>query len=120
MYPTVQHGKQMLLERSEKGGIATGTEVVPSSYHNFTVNYNTHNIQENTVHISARKVSLLRIRKKLLEKHERLGIVRDTSDEYFDNLSPEDMANLSRKLGILRVTHDQNGPAKNQAHKDVA
>ena len=106
MYPTVKHGRQKLLERINKGEIAIGKEVVPSSYQNFAVNSHTHNIQENTVHISARKVSLLNIRKKLLQKHESLGIIRDKRDEYFNNLSSEDMANLSQKLGTC-VTADK-------------
>ena len=106
MYPTVKHGRKKLLERINKGEIAIGKEVVPSSYQNFAVNSHTHNIQENTVHISARKVSLLDIRKKLLQKHESLGIIRDKRDEYFNNLSSEDMANLSQKLGTC-VTADK-------------
>lgn len=76
-----------------------GQEVVPSSYRNYTVNSQTQNIQENTVHFSARKISLIDIRKRLLEKHESLGIVRDSSNEYFDSLSVEDIMQLSQKLG---------------------
>ena len=103
MYPTVKHGKQNLLERIEKGEVAVGKEVVPSYYQSFTVDSDTHNIQENTVHITTRKVSLLDIRKKLLKRHESLEIVHDTREGYFDNLSPEDMANLLQKLGTCII-----------------
>ena len=65
-----------------------------------------HNIQENTVHFSARKVSPLDIRKKLLAKHERLGIICDTSDEYFNNLTLEEMEHLTCQLSMC-VTGDQ-------------
>ena len=59
MYPPVKHERQKLLERIEKGEIAIGKEVVPSSYQSYMVDSHTHNIQENTVHISARKISLI-------------------------------------------------------------
>ena len=58
MYLPVKHERQKLLERIEKGEITIGKEVhvVPSSYQSYTVDSHTHNIQENTVHISARKI----------------------------------------------------------------
>ena len=36
-----------------------------------------------------------------------LGIIRDSSDEYFESLSPEDIANLSQKLGMSHFTGDK-------------
>ena len=100
MFPPVTHERQKVSELIEKKAIDIGEEVVPSSYQNYTVNSCTQRVQENTVHFSARKVSLISIRKKLLEKHESLGIVRNSSDDYFENLSPGDFANLSKKLSV--------------------
>lgn len=99
MFPPVQHGKQKLLGHIQKGEVNVGEEVVPSSYQTFTVDSNTQ-IQEKTVHYSARKIPCADIRKKLLQKHECLGNIRDSSDAYFDKLSTEDVDNLIVKLNI--------------------
>ena len=64
MYPPV---KRKLLERIKEGMISI---VVYSSYQNYKVDLESHRIKENTVQISA-------------WKYEKLGIVRDFSDDYF-------------------------------------
>lgn len=65
------------------------------------------------MHFSAHKISLIDIRKRLLEKHESLGIVRDSSNEYFDSLSVEDIMQLSQKLGC---TADNMQQLKQMCH----
>ena len=75
MFPPAQHERKKLSEQIEKGEIYIGDEVVPSSYQNFTVSSYISEIKKNTIHFNARKVSLFAIRKRLLERHENLGIV---------------------------------------------
>jgi len=41
----------------------------------------------------------MHIRQKLLEKHERLGIIRNNPDNYFANLSEEDTKSRLAELG---------------------
>ena len=98
MFPTVKHERQKISNRIDNGEIKIGEEVVPSSYQNYTVNSQTLQVQENIVHFTARKISLISIRKKLLERHESLGIVRYSSDEYFDNLSANEIDLLATKF----------------------
>ena len=78
--------------------------IVESSYRNFNVDSETNQVQENTINISVRKIHLLEIRRKKLGKHESLGILRDSSDSYFQNLSPEEVNSQLRNLGIVPVT----------------
>ena len=107
MYPPVTHERQKVLQRTKEGEINIGKEVVESSYRNYSVDSKTNQVQENTIKISARKISLLEIRKKILEKHESLGILRDSSDFYFQNLSPEEVNSQLRNLGIFQCTGDK-------------
>ena len=46
---------------------------------------------------------------------KNLGIVRDFSDEYFDSLSSEDIANLEQKLGMSHLTGDKIKQLKQQS-----
>ena len=58
--PPVQHGKQKLLELIQKEKVKTGEVVVPSSYQTFRVDSNSQ-IQEKTVHYSAKYIPLVNI-----------------------------------------------------------
>ena len=67
------------------------------------VDENTHTITEYIQPISARQIPLLSIRKKNLEKHENLGLMRDTSDDddvYFDSLTQEDIQKRLQDLNL--------------------
>ena len=46
---------------------------------------------EETDKVGARRIPLLEIRKKLLQKHEALGVIRNQPDSYFDNLQAEEV-----------------------------
>ena len=62
-----------VLQRIKEGEIVIGEEVVESSYRNYSVDFETNQVRENTVNSSARRIPLVRIR--VLEKHESLGII---------------------------------------------
>ena len=98
MFPTVKNERQNISNRIDNGEINIGEEVVSSSYQNYTVNSQTLQVQENIVHFTARKISLISIRKKLLRRHESLGIVRYSGDECFDNLSANEIYLLATKF----------------------
>ena len=108
MFPTVKQERQKVSNKIQNQEIDIGEKVVPSSYKNFTVNSQTLQVQENTVLFTARKISLISIRKKLLERHESLGIVRYSSDEYFDNLSATEIDCLSKKFGTSSLRQLKN------------
>lgn len=107
MYPPVRQERQKVLQRIKEGEIVIGEEVVQSSYTSYTVDSQTYNIQEKSVNISARKIPLLRIRKKLLEKHETLGIIWESSDTHFANLTPDELDSRLQNLGISHCTGDK-------------
>ena len=101
MFPTAIHEKEKVQERITSGEIVIGDEVVPSSYSYYSVNSETQMVCTNTVKKSARKIPLQHIREKLLEKHEKLGIIRNDSDEYFANLTQEEIICLDE----LNIPH---------------
>ena len=82
--------KEVLAEKIEKGEIILGEEVVPSTHNSYTVD-NFNSIVEKTATVHARKISLSDIRKKLLSKHEKMNLLRKTSDQYFDSLTNEEV-----------------------------
>lgn len=106
-YPPVRQERQKVLQQIWEGEIVVGEEVVQISYTSYTVDSQTHNIQENTVNISARKIPLLHIRKKFLGKHGNLGIVRESSDSHIANLTPEELDSHPQNLGISCCTGDK-------------
>ena len=100
MYPPLKHEREKVLQRIESGEIVIGEKVVQTSYTNYTVDTDTHQVQENTIKISARKIPLTTIRKKLLKKHESLGIIRNCSESFFEHLSSEEVNGRLQNLGI--------------------
>ena len=106
MYPTVMHEKAKLQERITTGEIVIGEKVVPTTYDYYSVDSETHALQANTVNICARRIPLQHIREKLLEKHEKMGILRDNSDEYFANLTQEEIVSRLNELNISYNTSD--------------
>ena len=100
MFPTVLHEREKVQQRISSGDIAIGKEVVPSSYHYYSVNSDTHALQTNKVSISGGKIRLLQIREKLLQQHEKLGVMRVNTDEYFAILSEEELKSRLLELSI--------------------
>ena len=78
-----------------------GDEVVVSTYKRYKINPEDNIIMEENDEVSARRIPMLQIRKKLLQKHEELGVIRNQPDVYFDTLESED---VRRKLFELLVS----------------
>ena len=98
MFSLVQHGKQKLLELIQKEEVNIGEEAVPSSkYSLWTQTTRSKRKQCMTVQD---KVLSLTSERSYFKSTEHLGIVRDSSDTYFNNLSTEDRDNLMVKLGV--------------------
>ena len=51
--------------------------------------------------VSGRKIPLLEIRKRLLEEHEKEGLVRDHSDAHYEEMTIEEIKNRLKELGEL-------------------
>ena len=66
----VQKVKETVTERINSGEINIGEEVVRSSYTSYTTNKE-NEVERKEKDVFARKISMLHIRKRLLEKHER-------------------------------------------------
>ena len=95
--PPSQHRKE-LSNMTETGELLLGKEVVESTQSTYTLNRADNTIVETTKTVHARQIRLLEIRKKLLAKHESLGLVRENSDEYIDSLTD---AEVKERLGAL-------------------
>ena len=61
--------------------------------------------------ISSRKIPQQQIRKKLLDKHEKLGIICNDSDEYFANLTQEE---IKICLNELKIPHKDSCDLRQQ------
>ena len=74
-----------------------GEEVVRSSYTSYTTNKE-NEVERKEKDVFARKISLLQIRKQLLEKHERMGLIRDYPDSHFEQLTEEEIKSTLQQL----------------------
>lgn len=79
MHRPVNIQKEVLQQRVETGEILLGEEIVETYYTRFTVDKSTKSVRESTASVHARKIGLMDIRKKLLDKHEKMGLLREKS-----------------------------------------
>ena len=68
------------MERIEEGEFTLGKEVVEKEYTQFSVTPQSTLIATKS-RITARKIPLTEIRRKLLHRHETLGLVRANNDQ---------------------------------------
>lgn len=87
MYQPLKKLKQCTQERINSGEICMGEDIVTTTHPRYVVQDG--EIREETIEVKARKIPLIEIRKRLLEKHEDLGLIRQHPDEYYDTLSPK-------------------------------
>ncbi len=103
-YPTVKREKKKVQDRIQAGEISIGKEVVPYTVTRFKVDAENHHIVRQEQQISARKIPLVEIRRRLLERHEDLGIIRGLTDEELDALTP---ATLTKCLTELHIPYSE-------------
>lgn len=108
--------KQQVMRKIESSEIDLGDPVVPTLVRSFKYNKKENVVVESQSTFSARKISLLNIHKKLLKKHEQLGIIRrpnvdsptnqqlDVPSESESQPEPEPIK-LSRNL---KIWHDHS------------
>lgn len=101
MYKPVSFEKHKIQDKISRGEVTLGDEVVVSTYKRYKINPEDNTIMEENDKVSARRIPMLQIRKKLLQKHEELGVIRNQPDVYFDTLASED---VRRKLFELHVS----------------
>jgi len=99
MHQPVHKQKQKLANKVTSGEIQIGREIVQTTYSSYTTDPSTLSISETTKRISAREIPIKHIRQKLLNKHEKLGIVRNNPDDYFASLFEEDTKSRLTELG---------------------
>ena len=83
-FPIHRHSsfhKRKILDQIESGEIAEGIPVVPTTVSAISYNRSNNSVFEKASTIHARKIPLLDIRKRLLEKHEKLGILRISASD---------------------------------------
>ncbi len=78
--------------------------MVESSYDTYSINRESNSIVSGTSTTWSRKLPLLDIRKRMLSKHECLGIVRENSSEYISSLSDEQ---IKKRLEALSEGSDE-------------
>ncbi len=98
MHRTLNFHRQTLNQRVTSGELVVGEEVVPSSYTRFSVDSNNLTIREESKQFSARKIPVLTIREKLLQKHEELGLLRNLSDEHLTSLTRDALQTRLQEL----------------------
>ena len=89
MYQPVKKLKQRVQEKITSGSISIGEEIVTTTHLRYVVQQG--EIRQETAEVSARKIPLIDIWRRLLEKHEQLGLIREHPDEYYATLSEEEL-----------------------------
>lgn len=93
--------KEQIREQVKSGEVVNGTPVVPTSVVSFTYDKANNEVVETASTVCARKIPLLDIRKKLLEQHEELNIVK--------SITPE--GEQSMAIRYLKIWHDHSSVA---------
>ena len=73
--PSTFH-KKRLIDQLETGEISQGIPVVPTTIQSFRFSKEQSSVKEIISTVHARKIPLTDIRRRLLEKHEKLGLIR--------------------------------------------
>lgn len=93
--------KKLINEQVQSGEMVNGTPVVPTTVTSFTFDKANSEVVETTSTAFARKIPLLNIRKKLLQQHEKLDIIR--------SLTPEGEQTVATRH--LKIWHDHSAIA---------
>lgn len=79
-HPSSYH-KKKLFDETQSGEVPIAISVVPTVVPSLTYNKEEKNVVENDVTVYASKVPLTDIRRRLLEKHEKLGLIRQVHED---------------------------------------
>ena len=125
------HHKRRIEKLVKEGELKIGKEVVEEVQHSYTVDKKTAQVVEHESSIHSRKITLHDIRISMLKRQEKLGLLRESSDEYIERLTldeirerlcdisdnycdDDDLKTLQTKLKIvsrqrfLKVWHDHS------------
>ena len=108
-FPMHRHSsvfKEELSKQVQSGDIIEGTPIVPTSITSFSYNSTENEVIETSSTVFARKIPLLDIRKKLLERHEKMGIIRNRSQSLED-----DALEGMESTRYLKIWHDHSSIA---------
>ena len=98
MYRPVAIQKDKVSQKMNSGEIQSGVDVVPTSFSTYLADKTSGSIVQQTTNITARKIPLIDIRRKLLLKHESQGFIRQMTDEQLDSLSEEELRSKLKQL----------------------
>lgn len=82
----------------ESGEYVLGELIVPRKYTKFVVKEDG-TLKPECFTVSGRKIPLMEIRKRLLQKHQALGLMRDHADSHYAHLSEDQIRNRLQELG---------------------
>ena len=99
MERSIKYHKQKIAEQVKDGKILQGEKVVETTYTKLIISKESI-IEEECCSFSAQKIKLIDIRKKLIQKHEELGLVRNQPDCYYDSLPHNDIQTKLLQLGV--------------------
>ena len=99
MERSMKYHKQKIAEHVKDGKILQGEKVVETTYTKLFISKES-TIEEECCSFSAQKIKLIDIRKKLIQKHEELGLVRNQPDCYYDSLPHNDIQTKLLQLGV--------------------
>ena len=92
--------RDTLRQKIADGEYQLGEIITPKCYKKLSLHPDG-TLKEEYYWVSGRKIPLLDIRKKLLEEHEKEGLVRDHSDAHYDKMTIEEITNRLKELGEL-------------------
>ena len=99
MAKTSKYQKHKLQSYKRSGKILCGEKVVETQYTKHVINESTSTISEVISTFTAQKIRLIDIRRKLLEMHEKLGLLHNQPDDYFEKLTDAEVKTQLEKLG---------------------
>ena len=100
MHAPAELHKETIKTKIEKKEILLGENIVEQQVSSYTLNPDTNKIEKVANKVSARRIKLLDIRQKMANDHSKLGLIRDSSDNYLSNLGDEE---VTRALNTINL-----------------
>ena len=92
--------RDTLWQKIADGEYLLGEIITPKCYKKLSLHPDG-TLKEEYFWVSGRKIPLLEKRKRLLEEHEKEGLVRDHSDAHYEEMTIEEIKNRLKELGEL-------------------